>query len=157
MSTDEYDEFDDYKRDHAGIFGVGALKDHEGCVHTVVREGVNLEFSCQGCGRSTRVTLEWPELVALKYGHNPAIIFARAPQLVQTPMSWVWGEDGWRPDAKCPHCGFYFGLRLNSGEPEAILKHGRRAGFINPAGEQQVSQFCARATQQPGWTLPRQR
>jgi hypothetical protein len=157
----EYDEFIDVKNSSLGIFGEGALQDHDAVKHKVVRDGVNFEFECAGCGRSTRITVEWPELVAIKYGHNPAIVFARYPQIVDTPMSWTYRpqEEGWAPDAKCPHCGFTFALRMAPGEPEAYLKAGRRANFINPAGEQQVSAICTAAAQNPGagWALPRQR
>ena len=134
----DYDEFEDFKG-QLGIFEGGAGSD--AVDHKVAREGVRYEFQCQGCGRSTRITVEWPELVAIKYGHNPALIFSRYPQVVQHPMSWTYRpEEGrWGPEAKCPHCGFTFAIRMSPNEPESHLKVGRQRGFINPVGEKQVS------------------
>jgi len=125
----------------------------------VCKHGVKYEFECPGCGLSTQILLEWPELVAIKYGHNPAVVFARAPQVVQHPMSWTYRkrEQAWGPDAKCSKCNFSFCIRMSPGEPESHLKVGRRANWINQLGEQQVTQICTAARQQPGWNLPPQR
>lgn len=161
----EYDEFNDIKNEQLGIFGASGtgqdstLQAHDNVRHKVCEQGVNLEFECPGCGRSTQILVEWPELVAMKYGHNPADVFARYPQVVQTPMSWIFnpGEQAWAPEAKCPHCGFNFCIRMSPGEPESYLKQGRRANWINQVGERQVSQICTAAAQNPGGALQRQR
>jgi len=154
----DYDQFNDVKNRSLGIFGEDAsgmeptLTRHDSVNHTAEREGVMLEFYCQGCGRGTRILIEWPELVAMKYGHNPALIFGRHPGVVSRLMSWVYvpAEQSWRPDAKCRHCNFNFCIRLSPEEPERYLKVGRRSKFINPTGEQQISQLCSQAAQPAG-------
>jgi hypothetical protein len=108
--------------------------------------------------------LEWPELVAMKYGHNPALVFRPHPDVVREPMSLVWetSERAWRPEAACIHCQFKFCIRISSQEPEAALRVGRQQQYINPQGESQVSAICTAAARgqgqgQAGWALPRQR
>ena len=162
------DEFNDIKNSSLGIFGGGGpgmespLKSHDAVQHEVIREGLALEFNCPGCGLTTQLMLEWPELVAMKYGHNPALVFRGHPEFVRDPMSMVWeaGESGWRPEAACRHCGFKFCIRLSSQEPEQALRVGRQRNFINPDGERQVSALCVKSSQpqgQRGWAVPPQR
>lgn len=156
MSTDDYDRFADVQEDVHGIFGADqpgmepGLKKHESVLAKPTREGVVLELSCQGCGKPTKMTIEWPEVVALKYGVNPVIAFRAHPGVVKFPTRWEFlpHEHSWRPEMKCRHCQFWIPLRISPDEPERFLKVGRRNGLIHPAGEKQVSQVAAAAAAQ---------
>lgn len=129
--------------DDQGIFG-NAYTDMQKADATLVREGVKLTFRCPGCGLVTDVTLEWPELMALKYNLNPAVVFRQFPGHVQHPMSWQYNaaERAWAPDATCDSCPFHFGLRLSPDEPARYLKQAWRAGLLSPQGTQQVEALC---------------
>lgn len=156
MGVDNYDAFDDVISSYQGVFGDteagldAGLKKHEAVQAKPTKQGVVLELSCQGCGRPTQMLVEWPEMVAIKYGVNPAIAFRGHPGILSNPTRWEFRPDEqlWRPDIRCSHCQFHIPLRLSPGEPERYLRDGRRAGYINQAGEQQVSQIAARAASQ---------
>ena len=152
----EHDQFNDVKNHTQGIFSADtaallpALQKHDSVYSKVARDGLVLEFYCDGCGRPTRLEIEWPELVALKYGLNPAQVFrGRQGILSGQAMDWSFDteEARWKPHAQCRHCEFHFGVRLSPDEPERYLVQGRRSRYINTAGEQQVSQLCAQLAQ----------
>lgn len=155
MSRRDYDAFGDIINEQTGIFGTEqaslqpGLKNHDSVSSRTVAEGVVLQMSCQGCGRPTHCTIEWPELVALKYGVNPVIAFRMAPGILRDPTPWEYlpHEGAWRPQMRCRHCNFHFPVRIDPSEPERLLARGRRAGLINRAGEAQISQIAARMSQ----------
>ena len=144
------DDLSDVTYSEQGIFGTGfggtdsALDENERVRHKLVREGVEYTFRCPGCGMTTKLTLEWPELVALKFGLNPALVFQHNRGFVDKPMSWSPDKDerAWKPDARCEKCNYYYGLRISPDEPERRLKAARRARLINPNGERAVTQLC---------------
>ena len=155
---DNYDAFEDVRNTTVGIFGQeqaaldAGLKKHDS-VHAQVRaDGVALQFSCQGCGSTRLLTVEYPEIVALKYGVNPMVAFAQAQGVVRSPTRWEFlpHEQAWRPHLKCTNCNFWFPLRVSPDEPERFLSAARRQGFIKPEGEMAVSQICVKAQQQHG-------
>ena len=155
MSTRDYDRFADVQEDVHGIFGADqpgmepGLKKHETVNVQPTKEGVVMQMSCQGCGRPTHMTVEWPEVVALKYGVNPVVAFRAHPGVVKYSTRWEFlpREHAWRPELKCSNCQFWFPLRISPEEPERFLAAGRRHGFILPAGEQEVSRVAAMAAQ----------
>lgn len=156
MAVNNYDAFEDVIGSYHGVFGAtepgidAGLKRYESVQAKPTAGGVVLQLSCQGCGRPTQLHVEWPEMVALKYGVNPAVAFRGHPGMLKTPTRWEFrpDEQAWRPDLECRHCGFYIPLRISPAEPERFLAAGRRAGFINPPGEHQVSQIAAMAAKQ---------
>ncbi len=162
MSND-YDAFEDVIGSYHGVFGDTepgldpGLKKYETVQAKPTQQGVVFQLTCQGCGKPTQMLVEWPEMVALKYGVNPAIAFRAHPAILSNPTRWEWlgvakgdrsPEQAWRPEIRCRHCDFHFPLRVSSAEPERFLAAARRAGFINQAGEQQVSQIAAQYAKQ---------
>jgi hypothetical protein len=152
---DDYDAFGDIINEQAGIFGneqaslEPGLKKHDS-VHTKPdKAGVVLQMTCQGCGRPTHMTVEWPEMVALKYGVNPVIAFRGNPGLLREPTPWEFlpHEAAWRPRLRCRQCNFHFPVRIEPHEPERLLAAGRRQGFILPRGEAEVSRIALQAAE----------
>ncbi len=156
MGVNDYDAFEDVIGSYNGVFGAteagldAGLKNHEQVQAKPTKHGVVLQLSCQGCGKPTQMLIEWPEMVAIKYGVNPAIAFRGRPGMVQNATRWEFkpGEGAWRPDLRCSHCQFHFPVRVFPSEPERFLAAGRRAGFINPQGEHLVANICAQMAAQ---------
>jgi len=151
MSSSNYDTFTDVIQSFNGVFeGADGLKRHDAVKTHITPQGCALTFECQGCGTPSQLMVEYPELVSMKYGVNPAIAF-RGTQFVREPTSWMYlpHENAWCPNQlKCRNCGFKFPLRIERGECERHLSEARSRGYINPAGEQQVSARCAQMAQQ---------
>lgn len=162
MSQD-YDAFNDVTAGAFGIFGAeqaaldAGLKRHDSVQAIPTQHGVIMQFSCQGCGRPTQLTVEWPEMIAIKYGVNPVMAYQQYPQALQEPVRWEWMQNhpdprkrefAWRPDLKCRHCQYWYPLRVERTEPEKYLAAGRAAGFVNQQLEGQLSQICAAVAQQ---------
>jgi len=151
----DYDAFQDVIEGVNGIFGQEqaaldpGLKKHDSVHAQVSKEGVVLQFSCQGCGKPTQLTIEWPEVVALKYGVNPEIALRGHSSGVNDVARWEFlpHEQSWRPHLKCGGCQFWFPIRVSPDEPERFLASARRRGMINPEGEAGIAQICARAAQ----------
>jgi len=128
-----------------GIFENSALGEHDTVVHRVRRDGVALEFACRGCAVPKEVVLEWPEVIALKYGIDPALAFRNNTNVLSNPTHFQFKseEGGWVPDLRCPSCDFALAVVVGPDEPERWLASARRSGAINPQSEQQLSQFVA--------------
>jgi hypothetical protein len=143
--SNNYDTFTDVINSVNGVFeGAAGLKSHDSVKTHITQGGCALVFECQGCGAPTQLLVEYPELVAMKYGVNPAIAF-RGTRFVKQPMSWMYlpHENAWRPHhLECVKCGFKLPIRIERGECERHLSDARSRGFINPAGEKDVSQRC---------------
>jgi len=156
MSDQDYDQFQDIVNAATGIFEGSGLRAHDSVSTAVRPEGVVLEFVCQGCSRGQQVTLEWPEVIALKYGVDPAFAYRGRQDIVRSPMSFkpLSKESAWAPQETCSNDGWHYALRIFFDEPERWLQQARRAGYIGTQAEQQLSQFAtqiaarARAPQQ---------
>jgi hypothetical protein len=106
---------------------------------------VVLEFECQGCSGGQQLTLEWPEVIALKYGVDPAFVFRGQQGVLRgTAMSFEpkHEENAWRPVAGCQKCNFHHAVRISFDEPERWLEQARRGGYV--PNEAQLSQFCSK-------------
>jgi len=145
----KYDKFGDVVRNNRGIFG-DALEEHDKVEARPMPDGVHVEFQCEGCGSSTRVVIEWPEIIAMRYMVNPIYAFRGRPDIVQSPMSWTYNvtEQAWMPEARCQHkCNFFYGIRVLPQEPARWLEAARRGGFAYPH-EEAISKGCAALAQQ---------
>ncbi len=149
----DYDAFQDVIEGVNGIFGAeqagldSGLKKHDSVHAKATPRALVFQLNCQGCGKPTHLEVEWPELVALKYGVNPVIAFRGRPNMLQSPTRWEFrpAEQAWRPEIKCRNCGFHVPLRVAPDEPERHLAVARRREFINQQGEHAVAQICAQA------------
>ena len=153
MSDPEYDQFNDIKNTSIGIFEGSALKSHDSVATTVLPEGVVLEFECQGCGFGRQLALEWPEVISLRNGVDPAVAFRGRQGIIRgMPMSLhhLPAEHAWQPIRQCDHCGFKSQVRIGDHEPERWLEQGRRGGFV--PNEMQITQLVLAAT---GRVMPR--
>ena len=144
-----YDEFQDIVNTTTGVFGGEALDEHHRVKAVPQAQGVLLEFTCQGCNAGIQLTLEWPEVIALKYGVDPALAFRGRQDIVGAPMSFAYKreEHAWMPNAKCDRCQFYYGIRVYPNEPEGWLQSGRQAALVPQAAEAQLSAFVAQVAQ----------
>ena len=153
--SNKHDKFGDVILGQQGIFGAEmgglepTLQKHDSVRHVIKPEGLVLEMYCPGCGTPTTVTVEYPELIAMKYGVNPVRAFQRFPQILRSPTNWRFldEEQAWRPDMKCPTCNFNISLRLSPGETDRHLQVARRRSFLSPQLEQQASQIAAQVAQ----------
>jgi hypothetical protein len=150
MADIPYDQFQDIVNASTGIFGGEALEAHMKVRAVPTPEGALLEFTCQGCNAGTQLTLEWPEVIALKYGVDPAIAYRGRPDIVEKPMSFSWKKDenAWRSNGKCQRCPFHYGIRIAPNEPEQWLAAGRRSNFIPQRAENPLSAYCRQVADQ---------
>ena len=141
-----WDRMDDITNSTLGIFETTALAEHEQVSAKVSTDGVKLSFRCQGCGDTIDMLLEWPEVIALKYGLDPLLAWRGQQQVVETPMQFTFSKDEgcWAPMGKCgtPNCHWAYGIRIGTGEPEGWLSQARRSQYLHPQAEAQLSQYC---------------
>ncbi|MDD5007591.1 MAG: hypothetical protein PHC68_04200 [Syntrophorhabdaceae bacterium] len=147
-----YDGFGDIVSGHQGIFdGLGgqALKTHDSVHSEVTKDGLVLEFYCHGCGKPRQLVVEYPELIALRYGVNPAVAFRGQTRILATPINWrfVSEENAWKPDMTCDGCAFHLFVRIAPSEPQKYLEAARQKGLLAPQYEQQLSQIASQAAQ----------
>lgn len=154
---EDFDDFADIINNQAGVFGdTAAALDHglkamDTVDVAVTPAGAVLEFRCVGCGRPRQLTLDYPELVALKMRISPHMAF-KSGQHVSDPTTWRWvkEEHRWGLVMQCNMCPYHYAVRLGAQEPDAILSKARRAGYINPAGEQGVVVYVNQMRQRYG-------
>lgn len=148
----DWDNFDDIVHGSMGIYGDdapgldSALRRIDSVTTKPTKDGVAFEFRCHGCGKTRRLTLDYPEVVALKNQISPHIAFGpQAPaQLRQVatsdPTNWTWrGAEGWGLNMQCDKCPFHYSVRMSADEPDKLLRQAQRMGFIDPHGYQQVN------------------
>jgi hypothetical protein len=155
--SNNYDGFGDVLAQTQGVFGAEqaalqpGLKRHRTVHAQPAEEGVVLQFECQVCGQPSVITVEYPEVVALKYGVNPVIAFRNHPSMLKEPTRWEFSpsQNGWNPDITCRACNANCkkDVLIEPHEPELMLAGARRRGFINAGGEHQVSAICAKVAQ----------
>lgn len=157
MSNDKHQFQDLYP--NTGIFHdsnpslMPTLSQHDGVDHQIQNGGCDTVFNCPSCGVPIKITIEWPEIVAMKYGVNPYHIYSQAQfsgLISGQPISWkfVPNEQAWTPEMKCSVCNWASGLRVKPQELEPWLNEGRRRGFINFNAERDISTLCDRMAQQ---------
>jgi hypothetical protein len=148
----KWDRMEDIVDASRGIYETSALAEHEQVATGIGPEGVKISFRCQGCGDLIDLVLEWPEVISLKYGVDPAIAWRGKQQIVQEPMPFTFShkEGAWAPMGKCgtPNCLWTYGIRIQTHEPERWLGQARRSGYIHPQREAQYSQYCDQLARQ---------
>lgn len=136
---------------HGGAFGIfdkdqaaleSGMEKVNGVSSVPEKDGVALDFTCNGCGNSQRVTLEWPEVIAMKYGLSPHHAYAQAKPVQCDPSPWGFDREdgGWQPLFKCG-CGWHLGMRIGPDEFEKWLRVARRSGLIQKQVEHACNQF----------------
>jgi hypothetical protein len=158
MSGDIRDDFADIIAKNKGLFSSenatldDALGNLDSVESAVMPEGVGFELTCHGCRRTQRYTVEYPEMVALKFRVPPQVAFspqARTPFL-PSPNSIVPTPGKWAPNPGkgellcldlCTGCPWKLRLSLRFREPEHFLKQARSQGFIR-FDEQAVTRHC---------------
>ncbi len=155
MGSPEYDSFGDVIDKQSGIFGTDAgglsdgLGEHDSTKTQATPGGVVVEMFCRGCGRPCRIVAEYPELVAVKYSVSPRMAFGAMPNVIQVPVEWLYSSvtGGWYPDEKCQQCRSPCNPHFTPNEAEQHLATARSKNWINPQGEQQLSQIAVAARQ----------
>lgn len=153
---DRFDQFNDIIGDCSGIFSDGkgcvddGLKRFDKLVWEVSPSGVVVEMACRSCGRPRQLSVEWPELVALRCNVSPYDAFARSPQLAQFASRWrvaaspgsvVWVPEGMR----CSQCGNDIAPQFDPNECARILGEMKRRGWLSQQDEVSVGNLCMQA------------
>jgi hypothetical protein len=107
-------------------------------------------MSCRGCGRGVKLTVEYPELVAIKYSVAPHVAFANQPGVLNSPCQWAYSprERAWWPNYPCSHCRTPVAPLITADEAEKHLAEARRSSWIDPNGEQYCAKVCSAVSQQ---------
>ena len=152
-SGEEFDRFGDVINGNNGIFGSDTAAMEQGLVNfdtartVATAQGVVVEMACRGCGRGVKLTIEYPELVAVKYNVAPHIAFQGQPNILQNPVPWAYSprEQAWWPHYPCNHCRTPCAPLMTPEEAEGHLAKARRNRWIDTAGEQYVAGIASRA------------
>jgi hypothetical protein len=106
-----------------------------------------------------KLTIDWAELVAVKYNVPPQLCFRNQPTLVRNPIDWMYSprERAWWPNYPCSTCRCPCAPLINAEEAEKHLAEARRARWIDPQGEQYAMSICAQVAQQQAAAAARQR
>lgn len=163
--SNNYDAFGDITDEDFGLLEGAAIQHLRRARTTPTAAGLFIEMPCGRCGFSVALTLDWPEVVSLKYGISPDRWLRAAPG--DTIVGWSYGQDknqagqpvgppSWRPNLQCK-CGGHYPLRVRPDEPENWLKTARASRMLDPRIEASVSQQAAQMAnpqQQQGQMLP---
>lgn len=122
-----------------GVLDSLGLKDYDNIDTVVAPQGADVRLSCWGCNRPVKVTLEWPELIAV--GMNQP---GRPPVL---PPGWRYSPNNQTAFVSlgCQRCGNKEGISVHM-TPEEAKQHvsrGVNAGFVSPQMISQVQQQMA--------------
>jgi hypothetical protein len=158
--TVEHDNFADLIHQSTGIFGgtdaniagpEGGLQSFDKPTTTVTPEGVAVGMSCRGCGRPAQLVVEYPELVAIKYGVSPLIAYQGiTPAPVREPIDWRYSasQQGWFPVKTCAWCHTLCAPIFTPEEADAHLGRARRNGWTREDAEKALSMIAYRAAEQ---------
>lgn len=127
----------------ASISGSSAMNDWSTPKSTPTEAGLAVDLQCEACGTPRRVTMEYPELIAIKYGLQPQAILPRLN--IQCSQ---WGYDPsnrmWYPDARCS-CGMALRPMITVGEGDAALRIAQAQKWLKPEFVNQLSNVCDQA------------
>jgi hypothetical protein len=168
-NKNDFDAFGDIINSQTGIFaGESAglepgLENFDRAQTVAKNDGVKVVMHCravagsgQGCGRAIQLSIEYPELVALKYGISPHAAYAGSTVMAD-PAEWRYNEreQAWFPLQSCPNCRTLTLVFVTPEEAEKHLATARRQGWIDPRGEQFASQVAAQRAKQLAAQLSR--
>lgn len=176
MSGNEFDGFGDIINQANGIFGAtesnvagqdGGLQAHDSARTQATPDGVAVEMQCRGCPRPLRLTVEYPELIALRYQISPHEVVAMFPDFgrqLREVTVWQYSpmHQAWWPNRQCSGCGNFVAPLFTPEEADGHIRKAKRMQWINEAGEQYLSQMAYGAmqrkqqAQQQGHQLPPQ-
>jgi hypothetical protein len=152
--NDPYHGFGDVVQGTAGIFGgdtAGLAANAHQEFHRVKVEatpqGLVTKSACQSCPRGQVIAIHWAEVIAIFYNVRPDIGLHGLPIKDYTPSNWSLDPQyGWVPVAKCA-CGDNAQPAISYQEITQALDKARKAGWVHPAGEQQLAQHLQRVQQ----------
>jgi len=157
--TQAFDGFGDLiEGDNGGSLGGDGLKALDSVRRRYTGDGMLVEVNCGSCGKARHCTIPWPEIIALKFNVNPARVFSQVPQLRPYAAEWANTSQhagrgvlyAWYPSGLRCRCGVPFNRPLiTPAECESHLVEMRQRQAMSPQLEQQLSQICSTASQQP--------
>lgn len=108
------------------------------------QEGLIFEVVCENCG-PRKIIVEWPELVAVKFGISPHIAYQGQPGILQQPTQWGFDRNSqnWYPDIRCAKCQWQFRLMMSPGEVEGGLRAAVGKGYLPNQSYQQLAALCS--------------
>jgi len=148
--SNSFDGFGDVLEGTAGIFsGSDGLASYDSLQHQYDKNGMVVQLHCEHCGKPRHMTVEWPELIAIKhnvapgeaYGQNPQMRAYGASQWMNTSASMHRGVPyAWYPQLRC-RCGNPFTRPLiRPGECEGHLAVARSNGWLTQNADNAFSQ-----------------
>ncbi len=143
--------FEDIMDSQRGIFGSDAASVASGSAMDAFQQaervptdaGMAYKVMCEN-GHPTQITVEWPELVAVKNMISPHIAYQGNPKILQQPVAW--GFDAhtqqWFPDVKCGQCGWPFRLMIPMSEIDSGIRYAIGKGLLPEMTARQLSGIC---------------
>ena len=156
MSGDTYDKFGDViqQSEQASSLSGGTLGDGLGSFdkapYQIVPKGVLVEMQCRGCGRSKHMTVEWPELVAIRCNVSPHVPYSQVPQLAAYAAVWrpaqAQSEAAWVPEGSlCNWCQTPVQPLFEVADCARHIAGGKERGFLSQQDEVQLGNICMAA------------
>ena len=162
MSNDKFG-WDDVLNSQQGIFGNDAPTINGGSAMTEfatarttpTEQGLVVEMMCESDGRMRSMTIEYPELVAIKYGIQPQAAYGHivaqgksVPFLTGqlTALGYDQKAKRWFPDGRCS-CGAPLRPLISVAEAEGALRAAQAAPWIPVQTVNELSNHCARMAQ----------
>jgi hypothetical protein len=143
---DRGDEFEDIMEEQQGIFGLdgvcgSGLGELSKAKTKFVPDGIIVSAMCGNCCAEIKIGVEYPNLVALKYGVQPKEAFGGvahpgtgAP--IVSPNHMIdWGYEaphGWFPALPCPSCKHNPRVYFSQHESGKLVESAGRQGLIDP-------------------------
>jgi hypothetical protein len=155
MPNDE-ETFNDVIDAQRGIFGADApglapaLANHDGHRKSPSADGMQIMFECSRCGGRRSLMVEWPELVAMRFGVPPGFAYQRTPGIMRgVVLDWKWDaqDQVWWPELTCPGCHRRLLTGVSPAEIESSLTAGRSRGWLPEQAFQQFAQIASQAAQ----------
>jgi len=156
MSNDNYDGFADIINGNSGIFGTDVSSMENGLTafdsaKTIPKpQGVFVEMHCRQCGNPVRITVEWGEIVAIRYNVAPQLAYRGTRGFVNDVTDWGFSaeQQAWIPKNTCQRCTSICAPGFKPEEAEQHLAVGRRNRWFSPQWEQQAATRCSQMVQQ---------
>ncbi len=150
-----YDGFADVINENTGIFGEEAasmdngLKAFDGARTVPKPDGVYVEMHCRSCGNPVRITVEWGEIIAIKYNVAPQLAYRGTKDLVRDITEWGFSpeQQAWIPKNTCGRCNSVCAPQFKPEEAEQHLAVARRNSWFSPRYEQMAATRCSQVVQ----------
>ncbi len=156
MSGDNFDKFGDViqQSEQTSSLAGGAMGDGLGSFdkapYQLRPDGVLVEMQCRGCGRPKHMTVEWPEIVAIRCNVSPHVPYRQVPQLSRYASVWrparAQAEAAWVPEgSNCNWCQTPVQPIFSVSECYRLIAKAKEQGALSEQDEVQLGNICMAA------------